>query len=308
MTPRPHVAPPVWTPGQLESDRQRAIEDFRRQRMEEPLELYLQTFDERQAVFRDLLAVTADLTRIADHAIAILTNERLCEALRYVSGPPISLDDLKTVAEVTSLSAQQLRADPAIVQRLVDTVLLGLDRRRFPWVKEDRAPSDAERASAILASAALIASQRAGTARRNESRAEQERRIEDQLLARGFEKVATRVVRTMADAPAPGQFCRESMLGERKADVLVGLWDNRLMPIEAKVSNSATNSIKRLKNDAAVKAEVWRADFGERHVVPSAVLSGVYARAHLENAQHRGLTLFWGHSLERVTDWIESTR
>ena len=44
------------------------------------------------------------------------------------------------------------------------------------------------------------------------------------------------------------------MLGTRKADVLVGLHDRRLMPIEAKVSNSFTNSIKRLNNDAAVKA------------------------------------------------------
>ena len=43
------------------------------------------------------------------------------------------------------------------------------------------------------------------------------------------------------------------------------------MPIECKVSNSATNSIKRLNNDAAVKARIWRGEFGERQVVPSAV-------------------------------------
>jgi hypothetical protein len=42
----------------------------------------------------------------------------------------------------------------------------------------------------------------------------------------------------------------------------VGLWNPRLMPIECKVSNSATNSIKRLNNDAAVKSVQWREALG----------------------------------------------
>ena len=48
------------------------------------------------------------------------------------------------------------------------------------------------------------------------------------------------------------------------------------MPLECKVSNSSTNSVKRLNNDAAVKAETWRQDFGTVPIVPAAVLSGVY--------------------------------
>ena len=80
------------------------------------------------------------------------------------------------------------------------------------------------------------------------------------------------------------------------------------MAIECKVSNSATNSVKRLNNDAAAKAEAWLKDFGTRQVVPAAVLSGVYKLHNLEEAQNRGLALFWAHDLKALTEWIATTR
>ncbi len=110
------------------------------------------------------------------------------------------------------------------------------------------------------------------------------------------------------EAPQPGEFCQEVTLGTRKADLIVGLWDRRTMPIECKVSNSSTNSIKRLNNDAAAKAEAWLDQFGRAQVVPVAVLGGVYKLLNLEQAQDRGLTLFWVHRLRDLTDWIAQTR
>lgn len=80
------------------------------------------------------------------------------------------------------------------------------------------------------------------------------------------------------------------------------------MPIECKVSNSSTNSVKRLNNDAAVKATVWRGDFGALQVVPAAVLSGVYKLHNLEDAQRRGLTIYWAHRLSDLMQWIAGTR
>lgn len=108
-----------------------------------------------------------------------------------------------------------------------------------------------------------------------------------------------------SDAPNPGEFCCECLLGTRKADFVVRLWDGRILAIECKVSNSATNSIKRLNNDAAIKAETWIGEFGTTGVVPSAVLTGVYKLSSLESAQSRGLTLFWEHDLSRLTEWIK---
>ena len=108
--------------------------------------------------------------------------------------------------------------------------------------------------------------------------------------------------------PSRGEFSREVQLGERKADLVVGLWDGRVMPIECKVSNSYTNSIKRVNNDAAVKARAWSNAFGTLHVVPTAVLSGVYKRGNLEQAQRDGLTLYWAHRLEDLLTWIDRAR
>lgn len=104
------------------------------------------------------------------------------------------------------------------------------------------------------------------------------------------------------------QFCAECLLGERKADVVVRLHDSRLMAIECKVSNSATNSVKRLNNDAAVKAEYWLKMFGTLQVVPAAMLSGVFKVMNLEQAQQRGLALFWAHDLDKLGAFIESTK
>lgn len=90
--------------------------------------------------------------------------------------------------------------------------------------------------------------------------------------------------------------------------MLVGLWDRRVMAIECKVSNSATNSVKRLNNDAAAKAGSWPKDFGTVQVVPVAVLSGVFKRHNLSDAQRRGLTLFWAHDLSTMMDSIHATK
>jgi hypothetical protein len=275
--------------------------------MAEPLEAYLEAFDDYQGVVEDLLETTVDLTDFDSTALSILTDPKLLEAFRYTAGPPISADDLKTIAE-SVLTASRLKTDAEMVRRIVQVILAGLDRRRFPWVAERREPTEAERHAAVLASAALMAMRKAETSRRGDEKDKQEERVEAALLEAGFVKVPTRKVTTLALAPNAGEFCRESYLGNRKADFIVGLWDRRVMPVECKVSNSSTNSVKRLNNDAAVKAETWRSDFGQRNVVPAAVLSGVYKLHNLLDAQERGLSLFWAHDLKRMLGWIESTR
>jgi hypothetical protein len=304
------IGPPRWSDDDLERDRKIAIERFREERMREPLERYLELFEKRRGDVEDLLEtlIDLDLSKIdRDMIVSVLTAPSLLEAFRYLPGPPISTDDLKVVAEST-LAPSALRANAEEAQVVFDTVLAGLDRGRFPWVSEGREPTESERAAAVVASAALMATQRLATDRRNVSKTLQEASIFAALESIGFERVPSREIPTVAAAPRPGQFCSESMLGSRKADVVVGLWDGRVQPIEAKVSNSATNSIKRLNNDAAVKAVVWTREFGERQVVPTAVLSGVYNLKHLKAAQERNLTIFWAHDLVVLTDWIARTR
>jgi hypothetical protein len=80
------------------------------------------------------------------------------------------------------------------------------------------------------------------------------------------------------------------------------------MAIECKVSNSSTNSVKRLNREAAGKAEKWIYEFGALNVVPVAVLSGVFKLHNPISAQTRGLTLYWAHDLDQLRDWMDTGR
>ncbi len=302
------IAAQQWTREQLDVERAKAREMFRQERVLEPREQYLETFDRYQGVVEDLLEATTDLSRLDDSAVDVLTNPNLLDAFRYLAGPPISADDLRVLAEAV-LTPSRLRNDEEMVRRIVEVVRAGIDRRRFPWVSDAREPTEAERSGAVLASAVLIATNRVGTSRRSVGKERQEALVEQALVQAQMKKVPTRIVETMNLAPRPGEFCRESQLGSRKADFVIGLYDQRLLAVECKVSNSEINSIKRLNNDAAAKATTWLKEFGSKNVVPSAVLSGVFKLRHLLRAQEeQGCTIFWAHDIGAMVRWIDATK
>ena len=149
--------PPRWTDAELEGDRQDRS-PVPEERLQEPLEQYLESVRQYRGAVEDLLEATVDLTQLSAPDLNSARRSSLARALRYLAGPPISADDLKELAEA-SLAAR-LRDDPDMAQRVIDTILIALDRRRFPWVAEDREPEPAEREAAALASAALIATRR----------------------------------------------------------------------------------------------------------------------------------------------------
>jgi len=303
----PQTLPPKWEPSRLTDDAATAIESFREERMTEPLEVYSEFFQQARANTENLLEATIDLSDIEAQSLELLTDPASLEVVRYLAGPPISKDDLETVSEAR-LTPHALRKEPASALTIIETVRLGLDRNRFPWIAEDREPTESERDAAITATAALIAARRVMTARANEGKTAQEQKVKDALAAGGFREVPPRTIPTLVQAPGRGEFCGESQLGARKADIVVRLWDDRVMAIECKVSNSATNSVKRLNNDAAVKARQWIDEFGTAQMVPSAMLAGVFKPLNLIAAQSLGLTIWWSHDLATMTDWIERTR
>ncbi len=302
------LQPPRWEEQRLERDRQAAIEQFREERIGESLDVYLRNFAYYRTALQRLLDTTEDLSTLAKEASVVLADRDLLYASRYLMGPPVSEDDLKILADAR-LAPSRIKADPAGTGRIVETILRGLDHERFGWVSEGRAPSPQERCVAVVATAALIASQRTRTGRATDAPRRQEEMVKSCLLREGFMEEPAHPISNLFEAPDLGRFTGECVLGaSRKADIVLRLWDGRVMPVECKVSNSVLNSIKRLTNDAAVKARVWIEDLGRNNVVPTAVLSGVFGLRHLIEAQDRGLALFWAHSLDELTEFVAHTR
>lgn len=301
------ATPPRWTNEQFDADIETAIEQFREERLQEPLEQYLGTFDTYRSTVENLIEGSVDLTNLQAEASQFLTQDDLLMAVRYLASPAISEDDLKVLADVASLRPTQLKKRPEDARRIVQTTLMALDRNRFPWVTENREPTEAERYAAVIATTALMATQRVQTDRRSSSKTGQEEAVAAYLESIGMTRDEPRKVSTVADLLPRGHFCREAEFGTRKADLIVSLWDGRAMPIECKVSNSSTNSVKRIKNDAAVKAKTWIAEFGHLGTVPVAVISGVFKTHTLMSAQDDGLTIIWAHNLEALGMFIEMT-
>ncbi len=301
--------PPRWTTAELTEAAAISSNQFRAERLASS-DAWEQQYTQARAKFEKLFEVLGNLAPggVNDTQLAAAYTMGLGEAFRYLAGPPISDDDLQVLADVESITPSVLSKNNDSLRKVFQVISTVIDPHRFPWIANGSAPTEQQREAALLASSVLLAAQRIATERRNDGKTTQESKVKDYLTSLGFTGVPPVTITTIVKGPGPMQFCAECQLGERKADVVVRLHDTRLLAIECKVSNSATNSVKRLNNDAAVKAEYWLKQFGTAQVVPAAALAGVYKVLNLEQAQTRGLALFWSHDLDALGAFIDSTR
>ncbi|MGP2490317.1 XamI family restriction endonuclease [Mesorhizobium sp. PUT5] len=301
--------PTKWTSQQLADDCLESVRAFRRERLDEPLELYSEHFENFSRVFAgvvdqipDIKADPVNVDVLAD----LMRDDDTRRALCYLTAPPISEDDLKTLVDA-SIRPTPLRADPASAARLRDVIIRILDPHRFPWVDAGRAPTPDERAAAILASAALVAARKVETFRRNDAKDRQEENVKQLLRDFGYTEVPKHDIPNASVAPAIGTFMGETPLAGAKADVVTRLADGRIMAIECKVSNSSVNSYKRLVHDTGGKATIWYSQLGRANLVPCAVLNGVFSVANCETVQNdKDVYLFWDHRLNDLRDFIAS--
>jgi hypothetical protein len=302
-------SPPRWTEEELAADAEISSAQFRAERLAVS-GAWETHYKQAREKFELLFNKLGDLNpgAITDGSLAEAYGLDLGDALRYLAGPPISDDDLQVIADVGSIAPGVLMRNPDALRKVFGVIERAIDPHRFPWIAEGVGPSNQQREVALLASSVLLAAQRIATERRSDVKESQESKVKDYLRGLGFTEAPAVAINTIVKGPQAMQFCAECRLGERKADVVVRLHDTRLMAIECKVSNSSTNSVKRLNNDAAVKAEYWISQFGTAQVVPAAALAGVFKVLNLKQAQARGLALFWSHDLDKLGTFIESTR
>lgn len=300
------VTPPRWTIEELTTEAEYAVEVFRQTRESEPLDVYLEFFEASRSDAEDVFERTVDLERLDSEAASLLPLKHYFYVLRYLVGPPISDDDLETVVGKEAFAQATKGQDPGVSQ-VVSALLSNIDSRRFPWVRENREPTEAERHAAVVATAALMANQKAQTARRTGAKVLQQTRASNALRSIGFTEVPARSVSRLSKGPRPGEFSVGSQLAGRRADLLIGLGDERLLVVECKSSGSEVNSIKRINDIRGVVAR-WTEKLGDERLVPAVTVAGVFSPQNLHEAQSDGITVWWGHSLDSMTTWIDRTR
>jgi hypothetical protein len=306
----PQIALTKWTTQQLVVDIATATSIFRIERIGEPKQKYDAFFDKFETIFAELID---ELPKIFADPLDLKLFSRLVKgkdrkkSFRYLGAPPISEDDLKTLAEA-SYGPLVFKRDPAAAARVRDLIRAVLDTHRFPWIDAGRNPTDEERAGAIAASAAMAAARDVETSRRNNSKQVQEQAVKDLLKTLGMNEVPAREILSLSSgaAPAPGEFCGESRVAGTRADVVARLRNGDIMLIECKVSNSAVNSYKRVVHDTGGKAAHWYGALGKASTIPCAVLGGVFARQNLEQIQNADVSLFWQHRLQDLADYVNN--
>lgn len=289
-----------------------ATELFRERRLGEPKDRYLRAFELLEKANRSL---TGSLSRLNERPVdskwvaAVLADENLRIALRYLGAPPISEDDLKTLTG-DSLAPTLVQGDPARAARICDVILKILDPKRFPWIYENRPAKREEISRALLASTVVAAAQRVQTSRRVDEKVAIEGAVRGLLVGAGWSRVPSPkkgIKNIRRDAPEAKQFMEGVTLGGEGADFIVGLGDDRILAIECKGSNSEINSRKRINKEVANNAQSWLRQFGDGTLVPSAAIQGVFKPEYIAEVQDIPVVFFWGHRLEDLKAFLDST-
>jgi hypothetical protein len=304
--------PRVWTDEELAEHARRALNAFVDRRLAEPSSRYINHLKARRAALYRLVRILAPIDPASpDIAVVreILGDPELEAALRYLAGPPISADDLGVVVtrDTRRLTKRRLNSDPTLATDILKLICRLADAERFPWVRDNRPPRRYELKQAIRATTAMHAAQTLQTERRNYGK-EIERYLERRLVEAAFGKVRSPnggKIDAPVYLPKQATFYGECSLYGRRADLLIGLPDGRSVAVEAKDSSSVLNSLKRVLNDTAAKADFWHGKLGES-VIPVALLSGVFGLENLKSAQARRLYLVWSDNLDSFADWITS--
>ncbi|MCC6222207.1 MAG: XamI family restriction endonuclease [Thermoleophilia bacterium] len=308
------IAYPFWSEAELAERREHSIELFVGSWGPELQDEYIKLKTRCAETVSELLTRTDNLRALrSDPAFFHRSGNRaLLAPARFMTVPQLSEDNFKVIARTLGP---------------VETLLAFLGRERFPWMAEDPPgePTPEAIRRAVDVTAELWTIQKQGTSQRMESSRAQEEAVRARLAASGLtfvspaefgrrsQSLGTRYVQSLGIVPANvrdllglGEFTTEQLVAGHKSDVPVLLPRGVLMTIECKVSNSATNSYKRLIRETDGKRRAWREQFGDGGVRTAAVISGVYSAKNLLDAQSEGMLIFFDHDLGALDAFLRS--
>lgn len=234
----------------------------------------------------------------------IATSGGVTEMLRQLTAPPLSQDQFKLLCPAWSKSSEKndKPVKSLVARQVAEVVRRWIDPRIIEGLNADRL---AEVAAGPLY---ILARQKYETDRRTQASRQQEAAVIALLDGLGYAKSDSRQI----DQPwtvGEGRYMHKTTFcGATKStaevDIAVGLPGGRLLAIECKVSNDATNSIKRV-NDVLKKRESWEKGYG-RVLTTGAVLSGVIANKDVLRLSSAGVCVFFSHDLTSLNQYLST--
>jgi hypothetical protein len=267
------------------------------------------------------LTLTADLTKI-DPA-TIKSAPGILQMLRMATCPPLARDRLIGLADSSKnfvYSLEQGKIPPQMPVKLLEDHLAKisgvlskmLDADIFPWLVEDRRPTEEER----YRSSTIVADRLCGAVAEPIVRNAQEKRqlalLEHRLVNKGY-RLNPHPLATPLTEMEPGTFSFRLNVFVKSSnadgkDVRIPV-DAVIQPlraklphlpllIEAKSAGDFTNVNKRRKEEAT-KIHQLKATYGE-HVVFVLFLCGYFDAAYLGYEAAEGIDWVWEHRIEDI--------
>lgn len=229
---------------------------------------------------------------------------------RHLLAPPKSQDQFKLLCDVWPKSSEtsQRPQAPAVAQAVASVLAEWMDRNIAPWLAENRRPTHVERELLIERVISFIAPKLTETQKRNRLSAEQEDAVVQLLTSLGWTRLPSVTIDTRAAVP-PKHFMNKTRFATatttaQEVDIACGFASSYVAAMECKVTNDATNSVKRV-NDVLKKAAAWKAHWGS-FVETAALLQGVIKPEDVQRLSDEGVRVFWSHDLGAFADWVQS--
>jgi hypothetical protein len=262
-----------------------------------------------RTVRREILRTLIDTKGLRDIQSSLTKTGRHLLVLRHLFAPPISQDQLKLVLKSYPKGAE--KSGSKVSKRAADEFAQAFadrrDRSLTPWLDVNSDPSSRQIRKVLHTLTPMISSQIFNTVRRNRLSEEQEHAVEVVLTSKGWIKSPSANVNNTSDL-APRHFMRKTRCKTRTAtkevDIACGVNPSLIMAMECKVSNDATNSVKRI-SDVMDKTKAWNDQWGG-FIQTASLLQGVIAYKDVARLLDSKVLVFWSHDLQPLADWLES--
>jgi hypothetical protein len=301
------------------ADTRASVDQFNKWFMAYAPKAYRDTRSQTVAHVERGLLMTDDLTNIVPDVIK--ESPDILPTLRMSTCPPLARDRLIGLADSTKNLVGTLengklppQISPALLDehlaRITGIISQMLDVDIFPWITENRRPTEEER----YRSSTIVADRLCGAVAEPIVRNAQEKRqlalLSKYLIERGY-KLKEHLSGQLLDQMEPGTFAfrlnvkvRNSLTGGKAVNIPV---DAVIQPksatlphlpilIEAKSAGDFTNVNKRRKEEA-VKMSQLKAAYGEG-VVFVLFLCGYFDAAYLGYEAAEGIDWIWEHRME----------